>query len=56
MFRCSQEEYKMLKFATSHNLSGYVPPSYNKFRTTSLKKRKGLLVLNYVFNYESENL
>jgi hypothetical protein len=29
-----------LKFAASHNLSGYVPPSYNKLRTTLLKQER----------------
>jgi hypothetical protein len=28
------------KFAASHNLSGYVPPSYNKLRTTLLKQER----------------
>jgi hypothetical protein len=28
------------KFTTSHNLSSYVPPSYNKLRTTLLKQER----------------
>ena len=28
------------KFAANHNLSGYVPPSYNKLRTTLLKQER----------------
>ena len=28
------------KFAANHNLGGYVPPSYNKLRTTLLKQER----------------
>jgi hypothetical protein len=39
-FNIARNSYdrEAFKFAASHNLSGYVPPSYNKLRTTLLKK------------------
>ena len=30
----------MIKFATNNNLSGYISPGYNKFRTTLLQKER----------------
>ena len=31
---------EMIKFATNNNLAGYVPPGYNKLRTTLLQKER----------------
>ena len=31
---------EMIKFAANNNLVGYIPPSYNKLRTTLLQKER----------------
>ena len=30
----------MIKFVANNNLAGYIPPGYNKLRTTLLQKEK----------------
>jgi hypothetical protein len=41
-FNIARNSYyrEAFKFAASHNLSGYVPPNFNKLRTTLLKQER----------------